>query len=223
MRLPPHGSGTVSAGPLQVETVPFIPRSEHELDALDDEALVAHIVAAREAGDWAQASLALRILVFGFWDNVVRQVRVKLRGVDAEAIASEVMLSAIRSAFDGSSVGQFRSWLNTITSRRIADYHRKREAEPQMVALAVGDGAERGEQVVGASGQYEEVELTDVLERELSKLNPLHARAVELYLLQGYPARTVAEELDLTQDNVAQIASRFRRRLRAQLEPDMNA
>ena len=65
---------------------------------------------------------AIAVLVYGYWDNLVNRARLKLPDADAEDVAAEAIASAIASAFDGKSVGEFRSWLHTILSRRIADW-----------------------------------------------------------------------------------------------------
>lgn len=185
--------------------------------------------AARDAGDREQAVLALRVLVFGHWDRVVRRVALRVPASDVEAVASDVVFSAVRSAFDGSSVGEFVQWLGTITARRIADFHRGRADAPRMVTLAgAGAGAEdsppaqRGIDVADPA-QDGLVESSDAVERVLDSLSAVHARAVERHVLAGVPARSVADELGLGEDNVAQIASRFRRRLRAALETESPA
>ena len=58
------------------------------------------------------------------------------RAEDVEDQAMTVMLAAIKSAFDGTSFGEFRVWLNRIITRRgIADFHRDREDDPQVGPL----------------------------------------------------------------------------------------
>jgi len=78
---------------------------------------------------------AIGVLAFGYWDNLVNRARLKLPESDVEDVVSEAIASAIVSAFDGSSVGEFRSWLHTILSRRIADYHEARSRRPKTAPL----------------------------------------------------------------------------------------
>lgn len=200
----------------------FTPRSEHELNILDDDALVAHLRAARAAGDRAQAVLALRILAWGYYDHVKRRVAMRVAREDVEGVVSDVIFSAVSDAagFQGGSVGEFRSWLNTITSRRIADHHRSRAGEPAVVALATagGDGDEAGAVEVVDRSQEGAVEMLDVVDRVLGGLDERHVRVVELHVLAALPAAEVGARLGVGADNVAQIASRFRRRLRIALE-----
>ena len=62
----------------------------------------------------------------------------------------------------------------------------------------------------------DEVETDDALERTLAALNPEHRRVIDLWL-RGYGA----QEIDGVSDaNVHQIVSRFRRALRGQLDAD---
>jgi DNA-directed RNA polymerase specialized sigma24 family protein len=61
--------------------------------------------------------------------------------------------SAIASAFDGKSVGEFRSWLHTILNRRIADYLEARKRKPHTTQLP--SEHEREEEVWGAEPAVE--------------------------------------------------------------------
>ena len=64
-----------------------------------------------------------------------------------------VMLAAIKSAFDGTSIGEFVVWLNRIVARRgIADFHRDREDDPKVGPLPTehhGRGGDLGRGAVG--------------------------------------------------------------------------
>ena len=103
--------------------------NENELDRLDSDALIAYIREAHDAGKPDCARTALGVLVYRHFDDVVRRVRIKIPTSDVEDVAMNAVTSAFKSAFDGTAVGQFVSWLNTIVDRRIADYHRKPRAE----------------------------------------------------------------------------------------------
>jgi RNA polymerase sigma factor (sigma-70 family) len=194
--------------------MPFFPRTEHELHDLDDEGLFAHLREARAAGDGEQARLALQLLVFGYWPRVAQRVAMRAPAEEVEAITSEVVMSAIVSAFDGESIGEFRAWLKTVTNRRIADFHRKRAGAPTLVAIGDGEDGERSAPEPSDVSDEGLVETKDLVDRTLATLKAEHAKVVELHVLCGVPARDVERALGVSADNVAQIASRFRRRLR---------
>ncbi len=86
----------------------FRPRSEHELNSLSDDELIAYIRDARVEGALAEGRLALQILVFGHWDIVAARLRMKLPAHAVEDTAGEVIASAITSSFAGESVGEFK-------------------------------------------------------------------------------------------------------------------
>ena len=123
-------SGPVARRPTHLSLTAFEELPEHHLSELSDEQLVDYLRAAREAGAHEAMKPAIGILVYGYWDVLVNRARMKLPPADVEDVASEAIYSAIASAFDGKSVGEFRSWLHTILSRRIADHleGRKRQA-----------------------------------------------------------------------------------------------
>jgi RNA polymerase sigma-70 factor (ECF subfamily) len=197
--------------------VPFTPLAEHQLVTLDDDALIAHARAAREVGHGEQAALAIRVLVFAHWSRVVRRVGLKVPKEDVDDVAAEVVFSAIRSAFDGSSTGEFVAWLNTITKRRIADYHRRREDRSSTDPLDGGDTDEPAIEIPDPS-EAGYVEAQIVIKEVLATLSDEHREAIELHVLEDIPAKEVAARLGLSEDNVAQIASRFRKKLRVALE-----
>lgn len=197
---------------------------EHRLAALGDEQLVDYLRGAREAGRHDAMKPAVAVLVYGYWDILVNRARLKLRTeADAEEVAAEAMASAIASAFDGRSVGELRSWLHTILSRRIADWWEGREQKLDKGPLPsehLGDEEVWGrEPSVGFEGDalfaqqcirraYDEPE------------DERHRRVIDLYVLGPHPAADAASLVGsgMTEANVHQIASRFQRRVRELLE-----
>ena len=120
----------------------FRPLGEAELTRLDDDALIGYVRSARAAGH-PSARDALAVLVFGHWHNVARRVALKVPAASVEDVTSDVLVSAIQSAFDGVSEGEFAVWLRTITARRIADFHRRpvaRTVPLEDVELEAPDG-----------------------------------------------------------------------------------
>ena len=149
---------------------------------------------------------ALRILVFGYQGIVERRVALKVPPEHVQEVADQALESAFISAFDGSSQGEFRRWLHQITSRRIADYHRARASEPEIGPLSPHhEDAGRSDAVV---------EVQDAIGRAYRELTGAHQRVVESYVFDDCSATTVARRACMTEANVHQIASRFRKRVR---------
>ena len=181
---------------------PFRPRAQHELERLDDDALIAYMREAGAAGH-ESAGLALGMLAYGSRPRVRARVSMKVPARDVDDVTDEILAKALFSTFDGSYGGQFGSWMNTITQRAIADYHRRGPGRVKAEPLDARD----------AAPEDDEVETGDALERTLAALNPEHRRVIDLWL-RGYGA----QEIDGVSDaNVHQIVSRFRRALRGQL------
>ena len=196
----------------------------HRLAGLGDEQLVEYLRAARAAGRHDAMRPAVAVLVHGYWDILVHRARLKLRtDADAEEVAAETVASAIASAFDGRSVGEFRSWLHTILSRRIADWYEAKERKLDKTRLPSEHQAD--EEVWGRepSVEFEGDALfaRDCIRRAFEEIeDPRHRRALELYVLGPHSAAETAGLVGdgMTEANVHQIGSRFQRRIRELLE-----
>ena len=144
----------------------------------------------------------------------------KLPAHAVEDTAGEVIAGAITSSFAGESVGEFKSWLNTIHRRKIADFYRERgrtiEAEP---LEDEHDDRPSIQPVSPDDAGYVETQL--VIESVLGELRDDHRRVVEIIVFQARSADDACAEVDgMTPDNAYQIVRRFRQRLRAALEGD---
>lgn len=211
----------------------FRPKREAELDSLSDEELIAYIASARDSGHNDEARVALGVLAFRRLPDVRRRVLLKVPRDDADDVAMEAMASALKSAFAGSSVGEFVNLLHTITDRRVADFHRRRK--PANAPLP--EDHEEAEEIWGEgaiSGDFSsKVDLQSVIEQTMEELSEQHRRVVDLYVFQRDSAKETAAEVnmssgdaldtdaldtEMTEDNVHQIAKRFRDRLKELLE-----
>jgi RNA polymerase sigma factor (sigma-70 family) len=193
----------------------------HRLAALSDEQLVEYLREARAAGRHDAMRAAIAVLVHGYWDVLVHRARLKLRtDADAEEVAAEAVAGAIASAFDGRSVGEFRSWLHTILSRRIADWWQKDERTIATRPLPQpGDEDFAGtEPAVGFEGDA--LAARESVRRALEELPAAHREVVRLYVLGPHPAAEAASLAGggMSEANVHQIASRFQKRVRELLE-----
>jgi RNA polymerase sigma factor (sigma-70 family) len=193
---------------------------EHRLAALGDDDLVDYLRAAREAGRHDAMKPALAMLVYGYWNALVGRARLKLRTeADAEEVAAEAMASAIASAFDGRSVGELRSWLHTILSRRIADWWEAKEQKLDRTALPsehLGDDEVWGREPA-AEFEGDAVFAQDCVRQAYEDLeDDRHRRVIDLYVFGPHPAAEAASlaGAGMTEANVHQIASRFQRRVR---------
>lgn len=186
---------------------------------MSDEQLVAYMRDAREAGRPDAMKPGLAVLVFGYWDSLLGRARLRLPPSDAEDVAGEAVASAVASAFDGRSVGEFRSWVHTILSRRIADWWELREQKLDKSPLPsehLGD-----EEVWGSepSVEFEGGALfaRQCIRRAYDELDDdRHRRVIDLYVFGPHPAADAATAVGsgMTEANVHQIASRFQRRVR---------
>jgi RNA polymerase sigma factor (sigma-70 family) len=198
--------------------------SERQLGDLSDDQLVDYLRRAREAGRHDAMKPAVAVLVYGYWDNLVNRARLKLRSdADAEDVAAEAIASAIVSAFDGKSVGEFRSWLHTILSRRIADWWEAKEQKLDKTRLPSehqGDEEVWGREP-SVDFEGEALFARECVRRALEEVDdPRHRRVIDLYVFGRHSAAEAAKLVGdgMTEANVHQISSRFQRRARELLE-----
>jgi DNA-directed RNA polymerase specialized sigma24 family protein len=203
----------------------FRPLPDHELDNLDDDQLIDYVRQARAHGALAEVGRAVARLAFGYERTIRRRVSLRIPDERVDEVAWNVIESALKSAFDGSSQGEFRSWMGTIIQRRVADYWKKHGSDPKLVPL-VGEH-EREDDVWGEEPAVEGpdpgvIDLQEAIERALSELEREdHRRVIEEAIFNDRPSVEVAAEIDgMTAANVDQIKSRFRRRVRELLEGD---
>ena len=200
----------------------FEPLPDDELNRLPDEDLIGYIRKARDEGELPHARRGLMFLVYGYERDVKRRLSIKVPGHVVDDLAHDALVRAIAAAFDGSSVGEFRNWLHTIVDRTAVDFYRRAERRPKETILPSEHAGE--EDVWGAEPSLESeagaVELRIIVEEVLATFNEKHRLVIELHVFQGFTAAEVCDRIKgMSEDNVAQIASRFRAKLRARLAP----
>jgi RNA polymerase sigma factor (sigma-70 family) len=208
---------------------PHSPLSQNELAQLTPDELVDYIRAAFDDGRPDLAAPGVAVLSYRYLDDVQRRVALKVPKADVEDVAMSAIVSALKGVFDGRSIGEFRSWLNTIVKRRIADYHRDRERTLDTEPLASENSDD--EQVWGAEPWTEEetaaVDVESIVDGCKAQLSESHALVIELCVFDGYDAEETAAAVNdrhrdleppMSAQNVHKITSRFRQVLRARLE-----
>lgn len=207
-------------------------KSESELDRLSTEELLDYIVAEREAGRPHCARPALAVLAYGYWNLVCHFLGQRMPARDVDDVAQQVMESALRSAFDGRSVGEFVNWIKMIASRRRADYWAKEGPRGGDVPMPDGSEDEERKLFGPEPGEEDDTDLIHFREaagRVLERRSEIHQHVIRLYGPNelGYmalSAREAAAQLESThpgagmsEPNVHQIWKRFRDELEDEL------
>jgi RNA polymerase sigma-70 factor (ECF subfamily) len=144
---------------------------------------------------------------------------------DADDLVQEVLLVVFRevAGFDRQRPGAFRSWLRTILVHRLRDFFRSARYRP----VATGDSSfldrlnELESPDSALSRQWEREHDEYVVARLLRAVQPDFSpttwQAFQRYVMEGQPAASVAQELNLSIDSVLAAKSRILRRLREEL------
>lgn len=193
---------------------------DRELRRLSDDQLISYFRNARDAGEVASSRHALAVLVYGHEGNVKRRLSLLLPSHEIDDVTHDALVKAIAATFNGNSRGEFRSWLHTIVDRAAADWLRRKARRPAEGPLPSGDGDEDAgwKREPAAPSHSGEVELRLIIDEVMAELSELHRRVIDLHLFGALTAKEVCERIDgMSEDNVAQIASRFRAKLRKRL------
>lgn len=204
-----------------------------ELARLGDDELVEHALAAREAGEDEAAATALRVFAFGMQDALLGFVRTRLAShgdTVVEEVAERALEDTIRSinTLRGRTPQEARAFAFKIARMRIADYHRSGRVRAVSLEELQSEDFGAGASEPSVADAADAVDTTIVIQEALGGLRPDHRAVVERFVLSGYSARETAEFVrsrfdgrsddSMSEQNVHQIGSRFRKDLRRRLE-----
>lgn len=206
---------------------------ESKLVELDDAELIEYVLGARAAGSEEQAEVALKIFAFGMEDAIRAFVRSKLDSQPdtlIEEVAERALEDAIRSIANlrGNTPEEARGLVFKIARRRIADFHRTRRLKTTSIDDHGRLESPPHQEHLRIEDQSGSVGTVLLLDQVLEELRSDHRAVVEMFVISGYSARETVELVrsrfdgryndSMSQQNVHQIASRFRKDLRARLE-----
>lgn len=204
----------------------FDPKSENQLGSLDDDELIDHISAARNAGNHDQMRSALGVFVFRRYDQIVNRIRLKVDSdEDVEDLAMRVISDVLAAKFDGQHVGEAVNLISTVIKRRIADFYEGFDKH-RNIPLPDETDEENSTPQLGKDEEFtRELELTEIVLEAIGGLSESHAMVVRLSFT-GLPAEDVATRVNgalaldkpMTGPNVHQITKRFRDRVSGVLE-----
>ncbi len=185
------------------------------------------LVRLRDVGDdvsWADFLQRYRPLVIGF------AKRLSLSQEDAEDVCQEVFAEVSQSIGDFNAEGgrkSFRGWLFQRTKWRVLDRFRDRRREPHEIRSDPTDGTQTPlVERIPAAAELEAIwahewlknHMAIALTRLAQKVQAKHFQAFELYELQEWPVKRVAQSLGMNVATVYVNCHRLRKMLRAELE-----
>lgn len=228
-----------SAGPAAHRRRPdcrpiFTPRTEAQLYALTDDDLVRYIAEAKRADARDAAITAMHLLLYkreGWMRNEVGKHMPRHlahhQDVVADWVIDRVTRQLLKLPLRGESAGEFVNYCKRAISKRWIDFFRTTqgktlEREAILPSERQGeDGApvDRLGEDLDVDALADRLDLLAITDRALASMtNPDHVAIVRRRLFDDQPSRQVAEEFGTSPDNVDQIASRFRKTVRAECE-----
>lgn len=185
---------------------------------------MAYAIEARNSGDEPAYRDALGHLVQRRYGVLIAKARMKMASMeDAQDVVGEVLANVMQLGFAGEHVGEFFAFVKMILRRRIADFYRDHEGDPEIEPFdglpdTEGSGPAAYE-TVGEEGGFLGVEIDDLWRQAISGESERDARVIRLKLA-GFSAAEVVEIIALegldggerlSEDNVNTIYSRFRK------------
>jgi RNA polymerase sigma factor (sigma-70 family) len=200
----------------------FVPVPHHALGRLSDERLVAHIRAAHGAAAPTAVADAFDVLHHRHRRRIGYLLSSKLPAERAEDLLQDVFLDAFEAIVGGREIDHLSGWLARVAHNTVADFWRGREGRQLKLDRSASptDDADARRAEPSAEGDFGEWEVREVVEQLLAARKQTHREIVRRNVLEGRPARDVAEATGETEDNVYQVAKRFRDELRRLLRGD---
>jgi RNA polymerase sigma-70 factor (ECF subfamily) len=151
--------------------------------------------------------------------------RAGVADVDADDLIQEVLLVVFREVggFERRCTGAFRSWLRTILAHRVRDHFRAAGYRPAATGdsefLRRLDELEAPESALSQlwDREHDEHVAAALMRRVQGDFAPATWQAFVRHVLEGEPARRVADELGLSLNSVLLAKSRVLKRLRQEL------
>jgi DNA-directed RNA polymerase specialized sigma24 family protein len=204
----------------------FTSRSEIELYDLDELGLVLHVRDAKLAGDTRQAELAVYILLFKHERRMQRRVATRLpdalahhADVVADWVLKRIARSALKLAFEGTSVGEWVKWWQTAVDRQVISFLRSKEGKGLAIQVALPSELDDQVDTLGEELDVERLVnqlcYEEIVQAALAGMdNDLHREIVQLAFWEDQTSADVAASCGTSAVNVDKIKSRFRERVR---------
>jgi len=129
----------------------------------------------------------------------------RFRGLDvhdAEDVVQQVMIAITRhiERYEPGERGRrFRTWVRTITERKIIDLARKRQRD---AALSTDEIGEQPEIEQAWEEEWRLLDMMDCIEHVAQRISPKRMAAFRMYALEGRTAEEVAAALGMTAGHV---------------------
>jgi RNA polymerase sigma factor (sigma-70 family) len=192
----------------------------HQLGRRSDEQLVAYMRDAHAADAQRAVADAFDQLVFRHEKRLAYLLH-KLPADRVPDLLQEVFLEAFAAIVEGRRIDSFSAWTARVAHNTVADFWRGKEGRQLKTDRSAasddepdgGRRADRGEPT--DDGDFGAAEVHQLIDLLLDRLKlPAHREIIELYVIQGRPAGEVAKATGESDDNVYQVAKRFRDDLR---------
>ena len=217
---------------------PFIEITEEQLLAWsqDEEGikrLLRYVHGARQAGRPELAAGALTILLISQEKIVRGYVGRTIPRQEVEEVTGSALVELVESIHDNPpeavNLTQLRGWMSVVVYRHCAGIYRTRQEEfRRSLASLDEEYADGGSLYEARAGNpdfgYDLSDYMDVVARNLEDLSDEHRLVIGYSVFADMPSKEVAEvlaerhDLDFTPNNIDQIAGRFRRKCRSDLE-----
>ena len=163
-------------------------------------------------------------LVYGYERDVKRRLSIKVPAHVVDDLAHDALVRAIAAAFDGTlrrGVPQLAAHDRRPHGRGLLPARRAAPEGDDPPQRARGRGGRLGRRACDRRARPARSSCASSSRRCSRRFNEKHRLVIELHVFAGLTAGEVCDRIEgMSEDNVAQIATRFRAKLRARLDPD---
>jgi len=158
------------------------------------------------------------------YNTILNFVNYKIRNFEnAEEITNDIFLKVHEhfKNYDVKKAG-FKTWLYTITNRKIIDYYRK-NANVEQVTHIDNFVNEEGKETIQIESNInesgiEQTEITEAVKKAITNLNPKEQKITQLYFLEQKQYKEVSEILQIPVGSVKGTINRIRAKLQESLQ-----
>lgn len=127
---------------------------------------------------------------------------------EANDVFQEAMIRIFNNIHKAGEVDNVMAWANRVTCNVAIDFYKKQRAR-MMVSMDESEAAEFSSDEIGVISQMGVAEILEILHQ----LSPNHRLVFNLYVIEGYSHKEIAEQLEMAESTSRVLLTRAKKRM----------